>query len=202
MDSERPAPEGGQNERWIAVGRLLRPQGRRGEILCEPLTDLPDVFAKGRQVRLVTSEETAAHAPVTTLEDCWRPQGRNAGRLVLKLAGVDSISAAEAIEARGVYLLESELPALAPDTFLVRDLVGCTLYDGEQRLGVVTDLQFPVASDGRTRLPDAMDLLVLQPEALPEDAEPILIPFVKAWLSAVDLPGKRIVMQLPSGLLE
>ena len=191
-----------QSKRWIAIGRLLRPQGRRGEILTEPLTDLPDVFVKGRQVRLAVSEAAAAQALPTTLEDCWRPQGRNAGRLVLKLTGVDSISAAEAVEARGLYLLESELPALDADTFLVRDLVGCALYDGEQRLGLVTDLQFPVGPDGRTRLTDAMDLLVIQPESLPEDAEPVLIPFVKAWLSAVDLPGKRIVMHLPPGLLD
>lgn len=207
MSEGLPTPD---TQRWIAVARLLRPQGRRGEILTEPLSDLPELFTTGRAFCLSLEEKGLDRAPVIVLEECWRPQGRNAGRLVLKLTGVDSISAAEALESRQLFLPETELPALAPDTYLVRDLVGCALFDGDQRVGTVTDLQFPVGPDGRTRLVDAVDLLVVEPDSpTPADASPDadatesrLIPFVKAWLTAVDLPGKRITMQLPPGLMD
>ena len=202
MDPESVKLDATADEGWMAVARLLRPQGRRGELLTEPLTDLPEVFTKGRQFRIAPAGHSAAQSPRITLEDCWRPRGRNAGRLVLKLAGIDSISAAEELGNRQLFIKEADLPALDPDTFLVRDLVGCALFDGETRLGTVADLQFPVGPDGRTRLPDAVDLLVLEPDNVDENTEPVLIPFVKAWLSGVDTDAKRIVMHLPPGLLE
>lgn len=202
----QPAPASATGERWFPVAHLLRPQGRRGEVLAEPLTDVPGVFTKGGNFRLAKSPEAAATAPSLTLEDCWRPQGRNAGRVVLKLGGVDSISAAEALAEQQLFVPEATLPALDADTFLVRDLLGCSLYDGETLLGAIVDLQFPVAPDGRTRLPDAADLLVVERQnAGPENdspAEPILVPFVKSWLEAADLPGKRIIMHLPPGLFD
>ncbi len=190
------------DQRWIGVARLLRPQGRRGELLAEPLTDLADVFRPGREFRLTAAPGHTAAPSTLQLEECWHPTGRNAGRLVLKLAGIDSINAAEAFEGAELVLAEADLPALDDDTYLVRDLVGCTLFNNTDPLGVITDLQFPVGPDGRTRLPDAVDLLVVQPQGATPDTDPGLVPFVKAWLTAVDIPAKRITMDLPPGLFD
>ncbi len=193
-------PPPGSPPALIAVARLLRPQGRRGEVLAEPLTDLADIFQAGRQMHLGAG--TSGPPREVTLQDAWRPQGRNAGRLVLKLEGVDSISAAEQLHGRELLLREDQLPPLEADTFLVRDLVGCTVYDSDKAVGPVTDLQFPIGPDGHTRLADAADLLVVQLAALPAESEPVLIPFVRAWLRGVDLQARRIDMELPPGLLE
>ena len=189
-------------ERWVPVASLLRPQGRRGELLCDPLTDQSEVFEAGQRFRLAQSEIALPSAPSVTLEACWRPLGRNAGRLVLKLVGVDSIAAAEALEGQQLFLPAAALPALAPGTYLVRDLIDCELFDGDRLLGTVTDLQFPIDADGRTRLPDAADLLVLHRQNSPSDTDPVLIPFVKAWLVGVNLEKKQIHMQLPEGLFD
>lgn len=194
-------PQAASDRKWVAVATLLRPQGRRGELLADPLTDLPEVFTPGKVMRLAAAATSVDAAPVVTLEDSWRPQGRNAGRLVLKLAGTDSISAAEALHGRSLYLPEDALPTLEPGTFLVRDLVGCTLLDGSEALGTVTDLQFPIGPDGHTRLQDAADLLVVQLRSMPAEADPVLVPFVQAWLVSVDLQAREIRMQLPPGLL-
>ena len=190
------------DQRWIAVARLLRPQGRRGELLAEPLTDLADVFRPGREFRLVAGSPHTAVPFVLQLEDCWHPTGRNAGRLVVKLAGIGSINAAEAFGGAELLLAEADLPTLDEDTYLVRDLIGCTLFNSAQALGTITDLQFPVGPDGRTRLPDAVDLLVVQPQGTSPDTEPVLVPFVKAWLISVDLSTKSIAMELPPGLFD
>ena len=64
----------------------MRPQGRRGEILAEPLTDLAEVLRKNREVWLaspVTAQPSAGHAPLS-IEDIWSPTGRNTGRVVRK----------------------------------------------------------------------------------------------------------------------
>ena len=196
---------------WIPAARLLRPQGRRGELLAELLSDLPGLFAPGRRVLLAASG--TAPAAETTIESQWSPTGRNAGRIVLKLSGVDSISAAELLAGRELLVPASDLPPLEPDTWFVRDLLGCQLFDGETLIGEITGVEYPMAADGRTRLSDAAPLLEVtggtgarsnsersSADTLSE-VQPVLIPFIKSWLDSVDLSQKRLVMHLPSGLV-
>lgn len=177
---------------------LLRPQGRRGELLAEPLTDLAEVFAKGRTVHMAgtTLEPTVGEAS-RVLEDCWTPTGRNAGRLVMKLSGCESINDAEALAGRRVLIPADEMPQLDADTFFVSDLVGCSFFDGDEQLGTIVDLEFPVGSDGR-RLDDAAQLLVVE---IPGEDEPVLVPFIRAWLDRVDVAARRVTMHLPEGLV-
>ena len=56
-----------QNQ-WAAIAVLLRPQGRRGELLADPLTDLPELFASGRSVWLASAVADAPADGVTPLE--------------------------------------------------------------------------------------------------------------------------------------
>lgn len=198
-------PASSNSEDWILAARLLRPQGRRGELLAEPMSDLPSLFEAGRRVRLAAPPGTAADASETTLQDHWQPTGRNAGRVVLKLEGCETINDAELLAGRDLFVLASDLPPLDSDTWFVRDLIGCTLFNGETPLGEITGLQYAMAPDGRTRLEDAAPLLEVAPQH-PDDSEaapePALIPFVKAWLDAVDINARRIVMHLPPGLVD
>ncbi len=187
---------------WVPAVQLLRPQGRRGELLAE-LYGTADLITSGRTFWLCKGEhDVPPPSGERLVEGAWEPTGRNAGRIVIKLAGVDSISAAEVLAGQFLLLRSADLPALAPDTFRVRDLIGCSLFDGATRCGAVVDVQFPIGADGRTRLEDAPDLLAVTP-AVPEegeDGEPVLIPFVRAWLVGVDLEARRIDMHLPTGL--
>lgn len=205
--------------RWIPLAHLLRPQGRRGEILAEPLTDLPEAFAPGQPLRLSAPEaDTGQHRiprPIAShtdtsdssagsvqLESSWRPTGRNAGRIVLKLSGCESIDAAEKLSGRDVLISADALPELDADTFFVADLLGCTLMNGTETVGEVVDVQYPTTPDGRTRLADAAPLLAVRVAGAAEDAEPLLTPFIRAWLETVDIPNRRIVMHLPEGLTD
>ena len=188
---------------------LLRPQGRRGELLAEPHVSF-ELFSPQRQLWLAAAEHAGpAESLARKLEAAWQPLGKNAGRVVLKLVGIDTISDAEALDGKYLLLRTGDLPELEEDTFRVRDLVGCSLIDAGRLVGTVVDIQFPVAADGRTRLQDAPDLLAVLPAAssaevadpAPETGtETVLVPFVRAWLLSVDTAAKRIEMQLPPGL--
>lgn len=188
-----------EGPQWIVIGRLLRPQGRRGELLVEPGTDVSGTFASGRHVRVGPIGTTEALD--TVIEESWQPTGRNAGRVVLKLGGIDSISDAEALAGRELLMPSTDLPALEADTWFVRDLVGCTLLDRETPVGQITGVEYTVGTDGRTRLPDAAPLLEVAPNAPGAPDEPLLVPFIKAWLQSVDLEQKTVRMNLPEGLL-
>ncbi len=204
-----PSPATPPQTGWTPAARLLRPQGRRGELLADPLTDLPGIFTRGRRASLPVTP--TAPAIETTIESCWSPTGRNAGRVVLKLAGVDTISAAELLAGRDLLIPSSDLPALEPDTWFVRDLLGCQLFDNTTLIGEITGLEYPMSPDGHTRLSDAAPLLEVTPLPNPRSnpapsgppaPEPALIPFIKAWLDSVDLTRRRVTMHLPPGLVE
>jgi 16S rRNA processing protein RimM len=189
---------------------LLRPQGRHGELLADPLTDLPELYAAGRSVWLAPE---AAGAPADgtaprTLEAHWLPTGRNAGRVVLKLSGCDSISAAEQLAHQLLLVPAVDLPALEAGVFFVGDLIGCALFNGdgqakaETLAGTITAVEFPTTTDGRTRIAAAAPLLAVELIGSAPDAEPTLVPFVQEWIVSIDLAAKRIVMKLPEGLFD
>ncbi len=208
---------------WVAIARLLRPQGRKGELLSEPLSDLPEIFAAGTAVAVAKSglSTPPSGSPSLHIEGHWFPTGKNAGRVVLKLQGCDSINDAERLAGNDLFLSSESLPTLEEGTFFVGDLLGCDFFDGDIRLGTIIDVQFATAPDGRTRLEDAAPLLGIELSAshnrehetpnnptLPsgvegaEEVEPTLIPFVQAWLDSVDIAARRVVMHLPPGLID
>jgi 16S rRNA processing protein RimM len=185
---------------WIVLAHLLRPQGRKGEVLAELFTDFPERFEKQTRVFLAPSgfagEESAARA--AEVVGFWLPVGKNEGRVVLQLAGIETISDAEAIAGLDVLVPREERLPLEDDSVYISELIGCTVYDGATAVGVVGDVQFATTADGARRLTDAAPLLEVESAA----GDEILIPFVKAFLIAVDTESKRIEMKLPEGLVE
>lgn len=185
---------------WIVLAHLLRPQGRKGELLAELFTDFPDRFKDHSRVYLAPPrfEGTKAEARSTEVVAFWLPVGKNEGRIVLQFAGVDTILAAEALAGQDVLVPREERVALGDDSVYISELIGCTVYDGSVTVGVVDDVQFATTADGRRRLENATPLLTVTSV----EGDEILIPFAKAFLKAVDTDLKRIEMVLPKGLVE
>jgi 16S rRNA processing protein RimM len=118
--------------------------------------------------------------------------------VVLQFAGIDTISDAESIAGQDVLIPREERLPLDDESVYISELIGCSVYDGPLRVGVVEDVQFAMTADGGRRLDDAAPLLVVTSS----EREEILIPFAKAFLVAVDTEAKRIDMTLPAGLVE
>jgi 16S rRNA processing protein RimM len=184
---------------WIVLAHMLRPQGRKGEVLAELLSDFPERF-EGRRVFLAKAgfsgaREEAREAVVTAY---WLPVGKNQGRIVLKMAGVESITDAESIAGLDVLAPLEERVALEDDANYISDLVGCTVFDGGTAVGVIEDVQFATTPDGLRRLEESAPMLVLKSH----DGDELLIPFAKDFVVAVDAENKRVEMALPAGLLD
>jgi 16S rRNA processing protein RimM len=202
------APSSTQPTAWITVAHLLRPQGRKGELLAELLTDFPERFETQKQIYLAAPgfTGTAEEARSAEVAHFWLPVGRNEGRIVLHLAGSDSIESAEKLMGLDVLIPETERLDLDDDANYISDLIGCTVYDlgsdqasgQEIAIGTVSDVQFATTPDGSRRLEDAAPLL----EVNGLEGEEILIPFAKDFLLSVDVAAKKIIMRLPDGLLE
>jgi 16S rRNA processing protein RimM len=164
----------------ITVGRILRPQGRRGEVRVEPLTDDPARLAALTDCYLVPPDAGEPRRIETV-----RFQG---AMPVVKLAGTDSIDAAEALTGRLVAIPREAARPLPPDHFYAFDLVGCRVRTPEGRpLGVIEDV-----SPG-----PAHDLWVVR-----ADARQWLLPAVTAIVERVDLTERVVVVRPPEGLVE
>jgi 16S rRNA processing protein RimM len=185
---------------WIVLAHLLRPQGRKGEVLAELFTDFPERFEDQRRVYLAPPEFNgeSSEARATEVVAFWLPVGKNEGRIVLQFAGVNSISEAESIAGLEVIVPQEERAPLDDESVYINELIGCALYDGAAIVGVVDDVQFPMTADGGRRLTDAAPLLAVRSI----EGDEVLIPFAKAFLVTIDIEAKRINMVLPSGLLD
>src|SRR5438067_4080039 len=181
---------------WTLLARILRPQGRKGEVLADLLTDFPQRFQSQPAVWLAAPEFTQAQQSTASVDQRapepaqvighWLPVGRNTGRVVLHFAGVDSISAAEQLAGKEVVIpAETRMP-LQPDEAYISDLVGCQVYDGDQLVGTLDDVQFATTPDGSRRLDDVAPLLVVRSLQGGE----ILIPFAKQYLLELNTAAK------------
>jgi 16S rRNA processing protein RimM len=176
-------------EDWVVVAKIVRPQGRRGEVLADLLTDFPERFAERRRLFLLAAKPKpgGAVAKEVALERYWLHQGR----VVLKFAGVESISDAETLRGLEVAIPRAERAQLDEDSVYIADLIGCRLIDARSgaEVGEIVDVD---------RETTATALLVVNTASSGE----VLVPFVKSYRPSLDLAAKRISMELPEGLLD
>jgi 16S rRNA processing protein RimM len=181
-------------ESWVWLARIRKPQGRKGEVLAEILTDFPEKFAERTRIWLLSAAglpgESAREA---ALENSWLYKSGHTGDVVLHFAGVDSITEAEALRGLVVAVPRTERVPLPDDEVYVGDLIGCQLVDTSPQpartIGLIEDVD---------RDAGPVALLVVRGEASDE----ILVPFAKAYLRRIDLENKRVEMTLPEGLIE
>lgn len=173
---------------WVWLARIRRPQGRKGEVFAELLTNFPEKFTERRRLWLIPREGQAAVAREVELISHWLHKGG----IVLHFAGVDSISAAEELDGLIVAVPRTERAPLGEDEAYIGDLIGCTMVDVAGRapvdVGVIEDVDLsagPVA------------LLVVRGAS-----NEVLIPFAKSYLRKIDLDARRVEMALPEGLVD
>ena len=185
---------------WTVLAHLLRPQGRKGELLAELFTDFPERFEDRSRVFLAKPEFTGPEADARSIAvtNHWLPVGRNHGRIVLSFDGIDSIDKAEELAGLDVLIPAIQRVELDDDAEYISDLIGCVVFDRASEIGTVTGVEFPSSADGARRLRDAAPLLTVETEA----GEEILIPYVQSFLVALSTENRRIDMQLPEGLLD
>jgi 16S rRNA processing protein RimM len=172
------------NEELVAIAKLTRTRGLRGELVADVLTDFPERFEETETVFVVKPNGERGELK---LEKHWFQKNR----VVLKFAGIDSIEAAEEFVNSEICVLESEAVELEEDEFFDWELAGCRVetIDGE-RIGTVRE----VMRTGGT------EILVVDSEA--DAGKDFLIPFANDICVETDVENKLIRVDLPEGLLE
>jgi 16S rRNA processing protein RimM len=180
--------------RWVWLARIRRPQGRKGEVFADILTDFPEKFAERRRLWLISEAAPATAPGRAPLEAELINHWLHKGGLVLHFAGIDSISAAEALAGVIVAIPREQRAALGENEAYVGDLIGCTLVDvaglAPVAVGEIEDVDQIAGS-----VAGSVALLVVRGVA-----GEILVPFAKSYLRKLDLENKRVEMVLPEGL--
>jgi 16S rRNA processing protein RimM len=109
--------------------------------------------------------------------------------VVARIEGVDDRNGAEALKGASLYLPRSAFPKPGSDEYYWVDLIGLSVVNREGlSLGQVRDLMSTGPSS----------VLVLAYEQITEDGSTRqaerMIPFVSAYVDAVDLPSRRITV--------
>jgi 16S rRNA processing protein RimM len=161
----------------VLVGRVVKPQGRHGEVAVQAVSDRPDRFPTLRRAFV---PGPGGEPRELRVERAWPHKGR----FVLKLEGVDSISAAETLRGLELRIPDADLEALPEGSYYHHQLVGLRVVDvaGEE-IGRVAEV-VETAAEAR--------VLVVR-----GDSGETLLPFAAAFVRAVDLEGGRIVATRP-----
>jgi 16S rRNA processing protein RimM len=173
---------------WVLLAHIVRPQGRQGEVLADIFTDFPNRFSHRKRLFLRPPGGRLEAMREAKVESHWLHKGR----VVLKLAQVDSITDAEKLRGFDVVIPREERMPLDGDAVYVSDLLGVRVIDvsrgGAAVAGEITDVEPEGAGPA---------MLVVRTPA----GEELLIPFVRAYLRKMDIEARRLEMDLPAGLL-
>jgi 16S rRNA processing protein RimM len=165
---------------FITIAKVVKVQGRVGEVLTELFTDFPEKF---EERRTLFAWLPSGERRELKLEDHWPHKGA----MVLKFEGVDSIEDAEQLKGSEIQIPAADRTKLDDGSVYVSELLECSVIVDGREIGKVKDVDF-----GAGEAP----LLIVK------GTKEYLIPFVAGFVKEQDLKGKRIEMQLPEGMLE
>jgi 16S rRNA processing protein RimM len=176
---------------FLTVARLLRPRGRKGEVIAEILTDFPERFQDAADVYL----ETAGHQPrPVRVENAWTHKDR----VVLKFSGIDSIEEAGRLRGAHVLIPREERRALGAHTYYLWELKGCRVLR-ERADASLPLLEVGMVTDVDT---ESTEISLLIVAASGSNRREILIPLVQSICKHIDIQQKIILVDPPEDLLE
>ncbi len=152
-----------------------------GEVAVELHSDVPERLRERMLLWLLTEAPGRRELEV---EKLWPHKGH----LVLKFAGVDSIAEAETLVGCELQVPRSQRIRLESGQSYVSDLIGCVVFNRELEVGRIENVRF-----GAGEAP----LLVVKAGLREYE-----VPYAEAYLTTVDVEGRKIHMVLPEGMLD
>lgn len=174
-----------ENMEKIKIGKIVNAVALRGEVKIYHYSDSKERFEE--LSRLIVRKNGGKSAQETELEIENIRYQKN--MVIVKFKGIDDRNKAEALKDSDVLITEDDLKELPPDTFYIRDLIGCrVLIDGcDEPVGVISDVIQNSAQD------------IYQVDM--PDGQHALIPAVGQFVLSVDVDGRTVVIKPIPGLI-
>jgi 16S rRNA processing protein RimM len=164
---------------YLSIGQIVNTHGIRGEVKVYPLTDDASRFDKLKEVYIESKNEMTKYQ----VESAKHLKNT----VILKLKGIETMNDAEKLRQLYIKVGRWDAVRLPKDTFFICDIVDSEVFDihGEL-LGKLHD----VLQTGSN------DVYVVKNEN-----REILIPALKTVVKEINLQNKKIIVDLPEGLI-
>jgi len=162
----------------VIVGRVTSAHGLHGRMIIEPLTENPERFVSGSELR-IEGDDGVSPAVVTIGSAAPHKNG-----LLVSLLEVGDRSGAENLIGRYLFVPVDELPEPEPGEYYHQQLVGLEAVDvSGEKLGMVKDV---------VAMP-AQDMLIID-----RTGSEYMVPFVDEFIDSVDLDrGVVFICSIP-----
>jgi 16S rRNA processing protein RimM len=199
---------GGAAQRWLAVARILRPRGNKGEVAAELLTDFAERLAKLVEVFVGDAAALEDNSPRRVgIKSCWIDQN-HPGQIVFHFEGCASIADAEKLRGLDVLLPFEQRVSLPAGQYFITDLIGCAVFEAARAASAVASSPCALA-DAPTLLGTVSDVqftgedVAGTPVLVVDMAKSeLLIPLAEDICTRIDVVARRIEVNLPEGLRE
>ena len=162
------------------LGKISKLQGLDGDLIIFLDVDDPKDYAK---LDMFYAEIGGVLSPFFLKSISIAPRGYAR----IHLEGIDSEMLAEPLVGAKLFLPIERLPDLGPDHFYFHEIIGYDIFDGENPIGKIKDIYDNAAAP-----------LI----AVDYNEKEIYIPLQNAFITKVDKPNTRLIMNLPEGLLD
>lgn len=119
---------------FVCVGKIIKPQGIKGEVKILPLIDIPAIF-NGKHQLFIEKKESPFKTATFRL-----------GYAYVLFKEISDRNMAENYRNKFVYITKEDFEKLAVDDFLIEDLIGTLIYDEDNfyvgQIVSVTDYGF------------------------------------------------------------
>lgn len=175
------APAGTPN--LLAIARVSRAHGLRGELRIEPYYDGSDALAQVPELWLSESKDEPIGAKPARIE--WaRPVPK---AYLVKLFDVSDRNAAEALRGRTVWVDRALLPVEDESEYYLVDLIGAKVVGPEGEIGTVVEIMSH----------PSVDSLVISTA----DGRSLEQPLVPDWILRVSVAEKLVELATLDGLI-
>ena len=114
---------------FVCVGKIIKPQGIKGEVKILPLIDIPAIF-NGKHQLFIEKKDSPFKTSTFRL-----------GYAYVLFKEITDRNVAEKFRNKFVYITREEFDKLAVDDFLIEDLIGTLIYDeNNEFIGQIMDV--------------------------------------------------------------
>lgn len=160
---------------FLAVAKIYKPHGLKGEVSVGLLTDFPERLTEGKQVYI---GENHIPSKINTI--------RKAGKkYIISFESYYSVDSVGSFRNQIVYIRGKNLPVLTDNEYYHHDLIGMRVFSTEDHeIGFLIEIICTGAND----------VYIIKPDN--KDAKEILIPAIKSVVKNVDIKNNKMIVKL------
>lgn len=159
----------------IRIGKIVKTHGLKGEFKIYPYTTEASSFSNYKNIYV---------DGVNSYSFEYVRQNNNV--LIAKFKGLNSIDDLPSLINKDIFIDYSEKRRMEEGEYLVSELIGLKVYDGENLLGEIKDVLLYGAND----VFSVIDM----------DNNERLIPNVKQFVKNIDIENKKVIVNLIKGM--